>query len=197
MAANALAEIEAWNAAREAGVDTEFGRDPEMLWPIATPPFYGFVGDKRVGGGSLVATSGLLCTGDQQVQGQGFEPIKGLYATGNCCGGRFPMGYNGIMNGVSIGMCLTLGMTLGEFLATGDLDAATTLGLNNAAPKQSANGMGPGPMPGGDGAEGKGAEGEGAPAGDAPAEGGEAPAAEGEAPVEGEGAAAPVEDAVE
>ena len=189
--ANALAEIEAWNAAREAGVDTEFGRDPEMLWPIATPPFYGFVGDKRVGGGSLVATSGLLCTGDQQVQSQGFEPIKGLYATGNCCGGRFPMGYNGIMNGVSIGMCLTLGMTLGEFLATGDLDAATTLGLNNAAPKQSANGMGPGPMPGGDGAEG-----EGAPAGDASAAGGEAPAAEGAA-AEGEGAAAPAEDAVE
>ena len=194
VAANALAEIEAWNAAREAGVDTEFGRDPEMLWPIATPPFYGFVGDKRVGGGSLVATSGLLCTGDQQVQGQGFEPIKGLYATGNCCGGRFPMGYNGIMNGVSIGMCLTLGMTLGEFLATGNLDEATTLGLNNAAPKQSANGMGPGPMPGGGDAEGEGAEGEG---GTAPAEGDEAPAAEGEAPAEGEGAAAPVEDAVE
>ena len=194
VAANALAEIEAWNAAREAGVDTEFGRDPEMLWPIATPPFYGFVGDKRVGGGSLVATSGLLCTGDQQVQGQGFEPIKGLYATGNCCGGRFPMGYNGIMNGVSIGMCLTLGMTLGESLATGNLDEATTLGLNNAAPKQSANGMGPGPMPGGDGAEGEGAEGEGAPAGGAPAEGGEAPAAEG-APAEG--GEAPVEGAAE
>ena len=175
VAANAIAEIEAWNAAAEAGVDTEFGRDPKMLWPIVTPPFYGFVGDKRVGGGSLVATSGLLCTGDQQVQGQGFEPIKGLYATGNCCGGRFPMGYNGIMNGVSIGMCLTLGMTLGEFLATGDLDEATTLGKNNAAPKQSDKGMGPGPMPGG--AEG-GAEG-GAPAGE-----GEAPAGEG-APAEG------------
>ena len=144
--ANAVAEVEAWNAAREAGVDTEFGRDPEMLWPIATPPFYGFAGSKRVGGGSLVATSGLLCTGDQQVQGQGFEPIKGLYACGNTCGGRFPMGYNGIMNGVSIGMCLTLGYTLGEFLATGDLNEATTLGLGNAEPKSSSNGGGPGPM---------------------------------------------------
>ncbi len=137
VAANALAEVEAWNAAREAGVDTEFGRDPEMLWPISTPPFYGFAGDKRVGGGSLVATSGLLCTGDQQVQGQGYEPIKGLYATGNCCGGRFPMGYNGIMNGVSIGMCLTLGMTLGEFLATGDLDEATTLGQGSSDADES------------------------------------------------------------
>ena len=103
------------------------------------------------------------------------------------------MGYNGIMNGVSIGMCLTLGYTLGEFLATGDLDEATTLGKNNAEPKQSDKGMGPGPMPGGD-AEGEAAEGD-APAGEgeAPAEGGDAPAGEGAA-AEGEapaGEAAP------
>ena len=109
--ANAVAEVKTWNAACEAGRDEKYGRDPKMLWPIAQPPFYGFAGNKRCGGGSLVATSGLRFTEDQQVQGQGFEPIKGLYATGNCCGGRFPMGYNGIMNGVSIGMCLTLGMT--------------------------------------------------------------------------------------
>ena len=172
VAANAKAEVEAWNAAHDAGVDTEFGRDPEMLWPIVTPPFYGFVGSKRVGGGSLVATSGLLVTGEQQVQGAGFEPIKGLYATGNNSGGRFPMGYNGIMNGVSIGQALTQGMVLGEFLATGDLDAATTLGKGNAEPKQSsAGGMGPAPTPGGAdsgdsaAAEGGSAAAEGAPAG--------------------------------
>ncbi|MBM6999996.1 FAD-dependent oxidoreductase [bacterium] len=168
VAANAKAEIEAWNAAHDAGVDTEFGRDPSMLWPIVTPPFYGFVGSKHIGGGSLVATSGLLVTGDQQVQGQGFEPIKGLYATGNNSGGRFPMGYNGIMNGVSIGQALTQGMVLGEFLATADLDEATTLGKGNAEPKQSANGMGPGgPAPAAGGAAGPAdsAAGEGAPAG--------------------------------
>ena len=175
VAKNAIAEIEAWNAAREAGVDTEFGRDPDMLWPISEPPFYGFVGSKRVGGGSLVATSGLLCTGDQQVQGQGFEPIKGLYACGNTCGGRFPMGYNGIMNGVSIGMCLTLGYVLGEYLMTADLDEATTLGKGNAEPKQSdKGGMGPAPTAGGDDAEGDSADGEAlasdaSAAGDAPA----------------------------
>ena len=91
------------------------------------------MGTNRAGGGTmaLCSTSGLLVTADQQVQGQAFEPIKGLYATGNTSGGRFPMGYNGIMNGVSIGMALTLGMTLGEFLATADLDEATTLGKNS------------------------------------------------------------------
>ena len=167
VAANALAEVQAWNEAAQSGVDKEFGRDPKLIWPIATPPFYGFAASKRAGGGSLVSTSGLLVTDNQQVQGQGFEPIKGLFATGNTSGGRFPMGYNGIMNGVSIGMCLTLGMCLGEYLATADIDAPTTLGLNNAAPKQSANGMGPGgPGAGGPGAGGPGAEG-GAPAGEA------------------------------
>ena len=123
-----------------------FCRSGNGVLCIIKAPFYGFAGSKRVGGGSLVSTSGPLVTGDQQVQGQGFEPIKGLYACGNTEGGRFPMGYNGIMNGVSIGMCLTLGYTLGEFLATGDLDEATTLGMNNAEPKQSDKGMA-GPPP--------------------------------------------------
>ena len=109
-----------------------------------------------------MATSGLLVTGEQQVQGQGFEPIKGLFACGNTSGGRFTMGYNGIMNGVSIGMCLCLGYTLGEFLATEDIDQYVTLGAGNADIKQSDKGMAGPPM--GGGAPGEGGEG-GAPAG--------------------------------
>ena len=144
--ANALAAVEKWNAAGDAGADTEFGRDPETMWPIKQGPFYGYPCGKRIGGGSLVATSGLLVTGRQQVQGQGFEPIKGLFACGNNSGGRFPMGYNGIMNGVSIGMCLCLGYTLGEFLATEDFDRYCTLGAGNADIKQSDKGMA-GPAP--------------------------------------------------
>lgn len=140
---NALDSIATYNAAHDTGRDEEFGRDAEMLWPISTPPYYGFVSSKHVGGGSLVSTSGLLVTSNQQVQGAGFEPIKGLYATGNTSGGRFPMGYNGIMNGVSIGMCLTLGMCLGEYLATTDLVQASQVGRNNAEPKVSSKGMAP------------------------------------------------------
>ena len=138
---NTLAAVEAWNAAHDAGADDEFGRDPETMWPIVKGPFYGYPCSKRIGGGSLVATSGLLVTAEQQVQGQGFEPIKGLFACGNNSGGRFPMGYNGIMNGVSIGMCLTLGYTLGEYLATADdPNQYCTLGAGNAEVKQSDGG---------------------------------------------------------
>lgn len=63
--ANALAAIEAWNAAHDAGADSEFGRDPETMWPIVNGPFYGYPCSKHVGGGSLVSTSGLLVTGEQ------------------------------------------------------------------------------------------------------------------------------------
>ena len=169
--ANALAAVEAWNAAHDKGEDTEFGRDPETMWPISQGPFYGYPCGKRVGGGSLVATSGLLVTGRQQVQGQGFEPIKGLFACGNTSGGRFPMGYNGIMNGVSIGMCLCLGYTLGEFLATEDFNRYCTLGSGNADIKQSDKGMqGPPPGEGGGAAGAPGGEGgPGASTGGAPA----------------------------
>ena len=118
-----------------------------------------------------MATSGLLVTGRQQVQGQGFEPIKGLFACGNNSGGRFPMGYNGIMNGVSIGMCLCLGYTLGEFLATEDYNRYCTLGAGNADIKQSDKGMqGPPPSAGGEGgAGGPGGEGGAPNGGGAPA----------------------------
>lgn len=141
--ANALATIEKYNADCAAGKDTEFGRPANMLFPIKDGPFYGAVFGKGVGGNSmrLVSTSGLLVSGDQQVLGQGFEPIAGLYATGNNSGGRFPLGYNGILNGVSIGMCLALGYVLGEYLAAGDFSNAT-LGLKSAPPKVGA----PGPM---------------------------------------------------
>ena len=168
--ANAVAAVKKWNEAHDAGEDLEFGRDPETMWPITGGPYYGYVCQKRVGGGSLVATSGLLVTGEQQVQGQGFEPIKGLFACGNTSGGRFTMGYNGIMNGVSIGMCLCLGYTLGEFLATEDIDQYVTLGAGNADIKQSDKGMAGPPM--GGGAPGEGGEGgapAGGPGGDAPA----------------------------
>lgn len=135
--ANALASIEKWNAAKDAGVDEEFGRAADTMYKIQDGPFYGLPMSKDGLGGCLTTMSGLLVTGNQQVQGAGFEPIKGLYACGNDSGGRFPLGYNGIMNGVSIGMCQTLGYCLGEYLATADLDEPTTLGMGNAEIKQA------------------------------------------------------------
>ena len=44
-------------------------------------------------------------------------PIPGLYATGNCSGGRFPLQYTAPMNGISVGFATVFGALLGEHLA--------------------------------------------------------------------------------
>ena len=51
--------------------------------------------------------------GDQRVLDDELDPIPGLYATGNCCGGRFPIMYTTPLAGISIGMALTLGREAG------------------------------------------------------------------------------------
>ena len=55
---------------------------------------------------------------DQRVVDDYYQPIEGLYATGNCCGLRFGPTYITPVPGVSIGMCYTLGRKLGEHLAS-------------------------------------------------------------------------------
>ena len=64
----------------------------------------------------LVTLSGLFVDGNQQVLDQHFEPVEGLFATGNCSGGRFPLQYTAPMNGISIGFATVFGALLGEYL---------------------------------------------------------------------------------
>ena len=46
-----------------------------------------------------------------------FEPIAGLYATGNCCGGRFGFQYTTSIPGQSISIAQTLGREVGYTVA--------------------------------------------------------------------------------
>lgn len=74
----ALASVETYNAAAEAGVDNEFGSDPASMCPLNNPPFYGWKTSCRAGGLlALCTTSGLLVNGNQQVQGQGIQAHQG------------------------------------------------------------------------------------------------------------------------
>ena len=85
-----------------------------MLWQrlpstlTSPPPSLGF---------ALVTTGGFVTTNDQQVLNDDYQPIEGLYASGNTCGMRFGPEYVTPIPGVSIGMCLTLGRELGKYLA--------------------------------------------------------------------------------
>ena len=112
--ANMKKAVESYNACCAAGKDTEFGRDPKLLFPIEKGPFYLQVsaGDATIG--NLMATMGALWTdSEQRVLGENWKPIPGLFATGNTVSGRFGRDYFTPLMGVSIGIAVCLGREAG------------------------------------------------------------------------------------
>lgn len=120
---NFIVSVKRYNELCDAEKDTDFGKDPQLLHPILKAPFYacGNRKDSHHPGGQslklLVTVSGLLIDGNQQVLGMDFEPIEGLYATGNCSGCRFGSQYTTSLPGQSISIAQTLGRELGKYLA--------------------------------------------------------------------------------
>ena len=93
------------------GIDEDFGKDSKLMKPLKWPVFIQFVRyDARI----LCTVGGLLTDENQNVLGQDFEKIPGLYATGNCCGRRFGPQYSTPIAGVSIGIAITLGREVGK-----------------------------------------------------------------------------------
>ena len=118
-----LTEVARYNGLCHAGRDEDFGKDPHLLFPVERPPFYacGQLKDSNHPSGQslklLVTAGGLLTDEHQQVLGEGFTPIPGLYATGNCCGGRFGAQYTTSLPGQSLSMAQTMGRLVGQWLA--------------------------------------------------------------------------------
>lgn len=48
-----LSQVKQYNANVEQGIDADYGKDPEYLMPIATPPFYWRPHPRRAGGSVL------------------------------------------------------------------------------------------------------------------------------------------------
>ncbi len=112
-----LASVEHYNELCEAGVDSDFGKDPRVLFPVKNGPFYAIKKNPQIGSG-LVTVGGLLVDGNQQVLDREFRPIPNLYASGNNSGARFGGGaYMTPISGVSIGMAITLGALAGRHCA--------------------------------------------------------------------------------
>ena len=113
---NILKSVERYNELCEKGVDEDFGREPSLMFPIKDGPFFLQVTDHDSSVGNLMCTmGGLITSGDQQVLRQSdWRPIPGLFATGNCTGGRFGDDYFTPLFGASIGMCITLGRQCGK-----------------------------------------------------------------------------------
>jgi hypothetical protein len=118
--ATLLAEIERYNALCRAGKDTDFGKNPRLLWSIENPPYYGSVFDTtgrvaRV----MFGLGGLKTDGRQRVLDADGYPIAGLYATGNCAGDRYGAGdYYSATSGNFMGMACTLGRIVGRTVAS-------------------------------------------------------------------------------
>ena len=76
---NLSAEVEKYNA----GVDEEWGKDAENMWPVATAPFYAF----RISSGMLNTSGGIRINTNAQVIDARGKAISGLYAAGVCTSG--------------------------------------------------------------------------------------------------------------
>lgn len=118
-----LHEVHRYNELCRLGHDDDFGKDSRLMIPIEKAPFYasGTVKDSHRPSGQslkiLVTVSGLEIDENQQVLNWDFEPIPGLYATGNCSGRRFGAQYTTSMPGQSISIAQTLGREAGLYLA--------------------------------------------------------------------------------
>ena len=95
--------------------DTDYGKDKAYMVPIDTPPFYGGTGNlSHTSNPMMVTMSGLMTDGTQNVLRTDWTTIKGLYAAGNCLGGRYGFGYSTPFAGNSVGMAMTHGWLAGH-----------------------------------------------------------------------------------
>ena len=105
--------IERYNEICKKGEDTDFYKESHFLFPIEQGPFYA----TKVAPGLLAVVGGIAISDNFEVVNAEGEPIKGLYAIGNCSGDMYAYDYPINVQGNSHGRCLVEGKCLGEQLA--------------------------------------------------------------------------------
>ena len=119
-AATFVESVEHYNElCNSADGDTDYGKDKAFMQAIDTPPFYGGTSElSHETKPSMVTMSGLVTDETQNVlRKDDWTPIKGLYAAGNCLGGRYGFGYSTPFAGNSVGMAMTHGWLAGRTVA--------------------------------------------------------------------------------
>lgn len=111
-----LATVDRYNEMVAQGHDSDYGKDPQSLYPIEKAPFYGVKGQFT----PLGVLSGIDVDPDMRVLDEANEPIEGLFAAGNNSGGNF-------FAGMVQPMCAPA-MTLGRAITTGRVAVRTALG---------------------------------------------------------------------
>ena len=114
---NFIATVERYNELCAKGVDEDFAKEPVLMRSLTGKHIFAYGADKSFGS-MLVTTGGLLTDDNSQVLGEDFEPIPGLFAAGNNCGGRFGFQYSTSIPGESLGIANTQGMLVGQYVAS-------------------------------------------------------------------------------
>jgi hypothetical protein len=116
---NFLDSIAHYNELCYAGVDSDYGKEKAYMVPIDTAPFYGGTSSTSHSSNPMMVTmSGLVTDETQNVLNKDWEPIEGLYAAGNCLGGRYGFGYSTPFAGNSVGMAMTNGWVAAHQVAS-------------------------------------------------------------------------------
>lgn len=114
------ATVDRYNKMCEQGHDDDFGKRPEILTPITTPPFYA----GKLMAGCLTMCGGLRSNDACEVLDAEDNAIGGLYVCGSAQGDFFgPGDYPTLVPGVGLGRCVTFGRIAGINAAGGDADA--------------------------------------------------------------------------
>jgi Succinate dehydrogenase/fumarate reductase, flavoprotein subunit len=97
-----------WNC--DQGYDHDFNKPSQFLKPIRRAPFYA----AKMGAALLATLGGLKINTRMQILDKEWNPIPGLYGTGNVTGGLFFNDYPENIPGLTHGRCVTFGYHAGK-----------------------------------------------------------------------------------
>lgn len=109
-----VATVERYNEMARNKLDTDYGTDPQKLFPIDTPPYFA---TKARGLPNLTCMSGMLTDGKLQLVDSTLEPIPGLWCAGATTGQRFHPFYQTPMSGLNHGFAIVHGYFAGKYAA--------------------------------------------------------------------------------
>lgn len=116
------ATVVRYNELCARGIDEDFGKKSDRLFPVDTPPFYAHW-NKPENSPLIVTLGGLITDENLQPLDQNGKPILGLYCTGNVVGRKFGIDYPTICPGLSHSMAWTTGYLAGKYAAKGITNA--------------------------------------------------------------------------
>ena len=104
------ATVARYNELAKKGKDEDFGKNPDMMTGIDTPPYYAAYNSLAL----LVVLGGLKVNTALQALDADGKVIPGLYASGNVVGGSFSNDYPVIVPGASHSRAWTFGRIAGQ-----------------------------------------------------------------------------------